>query len=593
STAQTAIVESVESAGVAPYSMRVCAGYLYSAPRTTVTAPSIDRLGDIEARLTALVGDLANLGGRGTDVARSDVARSVDDAISRYVRFYAIWSTELSPLVARARRGSALSGPASSSGAAGATAAATGSASSGVSVAASGASTSSSGTSSTPSIRRFSVEALLLGVARGELDEAEVVARLGVLSPSWDVVVPTYGERPELLRDALARAREIVKLPRQHASGVFRPITDEQADVVLASRARRLASAPASQSDAANTEALDLAMHDVANLGERDDEWFARAQWMVRRALLARGKELGLDEGDVFWLPLEAVVGGITVDDARRRAAAARAAAARATRWEMPLVVGGEDGGVPVARATASESSESTRRQGSIDRVSSGSITIPPSSGGASGGSSAVPRSSADRPSSDSIPPVRRRAPTANELTASSGSITIPPTSPSGSIAIPRTSTPKMPGSSTVGGSITPSTPDATSTAAARRTREPSYGPLAALEAEARGEHVLRGIGSGGRVQGRVVRFASLASSVTVGRGDVVVARAVTPALAVMVIGCAAIVSETGGFLDHGAAMARELGIPCVVGCKDAWTILDDGMLVTVDGDLGLVTTHG
>jgi phosphohistidine swiveling domain-containing protein len=94
-------------------------------------------------------------------------------------------------------------------------------------------------------------------------------------------------------------------------------------------------------------------------------------------------------------------------------------------------------------------------------------------------------------------------------------------------------------------------------------------------------------------VQGRVVRFASLASSVTVGRGDVVVARAVTPALAVMVIGCAAIVSETGGFLDHGAAMARELGIPCVVGCKDAWTILDDGMLVTVDGDLGLVTTHG
>ena len=67
-----------------------------------------------------------------------------------------------------------------------------------------------------------------------------------------------------------------------------------------------------------------------------------------------------------------------------------------------------------------------------------------------------------------------------------------------------------------------------------------------------------------------------------------VVTRAVTPALAVLVIGCAALVSETGGLLDHGAALARELGIPCVVGCDDAWS-LTDGMVVTVDGDAGTV----
>jgi len=69
-----------------------------------------------------------------------------------------------------------------------------------------------------------------------------------------------------------------------------------------------------------------------------------------------------------------------------------------------------------------------------------------------------------------------------------------------------------------------------------------------------------------------------------------VVTRAVTPALAVMVVGCAAIVSETGGPLDHGAALARELGVPCVVGCRDAWTRLSDGMIVTVDGSAGQVT---
>jgi phosphohistidine swiveling domain-containing protein len=86
------------------------------------------------------------------------------------------------------------------------------------------------------------------------------------------------------------------------------------------------------------------------------------------------------------------------------------------------------------------------------------------------------------------------------------------------------------------------------------------------------------------------VRFGSLASAIAVGAGDVVVTRAVTPALAVLVAGCAALVSETGGLLDHGAALARELGIPCVVGCRDAWARLADGMLVTVDGAAGIVT---
>jgi pyruvate,water dikinase len=101
----------------------------------------------------------------------------------------------------------------------------------------------------------------------------------------------------------------------------------------------------------------------------------------------------------------------------------------------------------------------------------------------------------------------------------------------------------------------------------------------------------LRGVGTGPRVSGRVVRFASLASAIAVGAGTVVVTRAVTPALAVLVAGCAALVSESGGLLDHGAALARELGIPCVVGCRDAWSQLADGMLVTVDGDGGTVTT--
>ena len=99
-------------------------------------------------------------------------------------------------------------------------------------------------------------------------------------------------------------------------------------------------------------------------------------------------------------------------------------------------------------------------------------------------------------------------------------------------------------------------------------------------------------------IVGRVARLALLhmeapngdAPRRAIGRGDIVVTRAITPALAMMVEGCAALVSETGGLLDHGAALARELGIPCVVGCRGAWSLLADGMLVSVDGDAGLVS---
>jgi pyruvate,water dikinase len=99
-------------------------------------------------------------------------------------------------------------------------------------------------------------------------------------------------------------------------------------------------------------------------------------------------------------------------------------------------------------------------------------------------------------------------------------------------------------------------------------------------------------------VVGRVVRFASLAAARPIAtrdqvgnqiRDQIVVVRAVTPALAMLVDGCAALVSETGGLLDHGAALARELGATCVVGCTGAWSELADGARVAVDGDAGLV----
>jgi pyruvate,water dikinase len=51
----------------------------------------------------------------------------------------------------------------------------------------------------------------------------------------------------------------------------------------------------------------------------------------------------------------------------------------------------------------------------------------------------------------------------------------------------------------------------------------------------------------------------------------------------------AAVVSDTGGILSHCAVVAREYGIPAVVGTGNATALLPDGLLVDVDGDAGTV----
>jgi len=366
SPAQAGLVERIERDGAAPWPMRLCAGFLYAAdaarprpPRPANATELATRVAEIESRLAATL---------------DPPAASLGEAIDRYVAFYKIWATELGPLIAASR----------------------------------------GDVPSAVGDRPSAVEAILLAAARGELDEAAVIERLGRFAPAWDVAVPTFAEQPSVLRDALGRARLVAR------------------------------SAPAPDTRPAHGDEVARA---AADLAERDDAWFARAQWLVRRAIQVRAVELKLVVGDAFWLPLEELSTASRIDavDASRRASGARAAAERATRWNMP--------------------------------------------------------------------------------------ISVEPTSPTGKSGV-----------------------------------------------------ALRGIGTGGKVTGRVVRFGSLTSAIAISRGDIVVTRAVTPALAVIAIGCAAIVSETGGPLDHGAAMARELGIPCVVGCHDAWSQLADGMIVTIDG---------
>jgi phosphoenolpyruvate synthase/pyruvate phosphate dikinase len=50
-----------------------------------------------------------------------------------------------------------------------------------------------------------------------------------------------------------------------------------------------------------------------------------------------------------------------------------------------------------------------------------------------------------------------------------------------------------------------------------------------------------------------------------------------------------AIITDVGAPLSHAAIVARELGIPAVVGCFNATSLLKTGDLVRVDGGKGIV----
>lgn len=84
----------------------------------------------------------------------------------------------------------------------------------------------------------------------------------------------------------------------------------------------------------------------------------------------------------------------------------------------------------------------------------------------------------------------------------------------------------------------------------------------------------------------------SIADMDTVQAGDVLVTDMTDPNWEPVMKRASAIVTNRGGRTCHAAIIARELGIPAVVGCGDATEVLKDGALVTVacsEGDTGYI----
>jgi pyruvate,water dikinase len=76
-------------------------------------------------------------------------------------------------------------------------------------------------------------------------------------------------------------------------------------------------------------------------------------------------------------------------------------------------------------------------------------------------------------------------------------------------------------------------------------------------------------------------------------RGDVLVVRTTTAPWTPLFATVAAVVTDAGGVLCHAAVVAREYGIPAVVGTGRGTSAIRDGDRVEVDGDAGTVRVLG
>jgi len=95
---------------------------------------------------------------------------------------------------------------------------------------------------------------------------------------------------------------------------------------------------------------------------------------------------------------------------------------------------------------------------------------------------------------------------------------------------------------------------------------------------------------SPGRAWGRVRVLASPDEEDKLQPGEVLVAPMTSPDWVPIMRRAAALVTDGGGMTCHAAIVSRELGLPCVVGTRNATTVLRDGETVTVDGARGEVS---
>lgn len=107
-------------------------------------------------------------------------------------------------------------------------------------------------------------------------------------------------------------------------------------------------------------------------------------------------------------------------------------------------------------------------------------------------------------------------------------------------------------------------------------------------------QSVLYGLAaSKGVYEGVARRVAGPSEFGRINKGDVLITASTTEAFNILLPLLGGIVTDNGGLLSHAAIVAREYGIPGVVGTREATERIVDGARVRVDGDAGEVTVLG
>lgn len=101
---------------------------------------------------------------------------------------------------------------------------------------------------------------------------------------------------------------------------------------------------------------------------------------------------------------------------------------------------------------------------------------------------------------------------------------------------------------------------------------------------------ILKGVpASPGIAEGKVTIITDAKEQDKMADGNILVTHYTTPLFIPAIIKSLGIITDEGGSMCHAAIIAREFGIPCVVGTKEATKKIKDGMEVIVDGTKGYV----
>ncbi|VVB66738.1 putative phosphoenolpyruvate synthase [Candidatus Gugararchaeum adminiculabundum] len=101
---------------------------------------------------------------------------------------------------------------------------------------------------------------------------------------------------------------------------------------------------------------------------------------------------------------------------------------------------------------------------------------------------------------------------------------------------------------------------------------------------------LVKGVSASPGVASGKVRFIPTPKDIEkMGTGEILVTTMTTPDFVPAMKKACAIVTDEGGATAHAAIVSRELGIPCIVGTRDATKKLKEGMTITVDASRGVV----